>query len=172
LKQKEKKSVKIDLKKLISIPLDGIILPLDFIEDPANPVSYNYKNMAYNDMINDTDHIDTIQGMTQLSSIRPDDELDNLFETTWNDIEDQPATIEKMTPYNYLNTSFKALTTIMDGNCSIQEMHDVENMLEELVTKFKSKISKKTGNHPLTSKYISSNPPSSKKRKHHGCNGY
>ena len=60
----------------------------------------------------------------------------------------------------------------MDGDFSLQEMHDVENMLEELVTKFKSKISKKIGHHPISSKYISSNPPSSKKRKHHGCNGY
>ena len=123
-------------------------------------------------MIRYTDHIDTIQGMTQLSSIRPDDELDNLFKTTWNDMEDKPSTSEKIAPYNYLNTSFKALTTIMDGDFSVQEMHDVENMLEELVTKFKSKISKKIGNHPISSKYISSNPPSSNKRKHHGYNGY
>ena len=123
-------------------------------------------------MISDTDHIDTIGGMNQLSSIRPDDELDNFFETTWNDTEDQPSTSEKITPYNYLNTSFKALTTIMNENCSIQEMHGMENMFEELITKFKTKIYNKTSNLPISSKFISSDPPSSKKRKHHGCNGY
>jgi len=51
-------------------------------------------------------------------------------------------------------------------------MHDVENMFEELITKFKTKICEKTSNHPISSKSISSNPPSSKKRKHNGCNGY
>ena len=41
LKQKERKGVKMYLTKLIHIPMYGIVLPLNFIEDLANPVSFN-----------------------------------------------------------------------------------------------------------------------------------
>ena len=75
-----------------------------------------------------------------------------------------------VSPYNFLIASFKELTSIMDGNCDKTDLVHVHDFIHEQIGAFKNIISVEQNLIPTngTSTYISSNIPSSKKRKTHG----
>jgi len=78
LKQTESIGLQIDPTKFLDVPIDGTNLPTEFIYDPNNPFAINYPTIKYLDIVSYTDNADTIQGLTQLSSIAPNNELDEL----------------------------------------------------------------------------------------------
>ena len=78
LKQIESIGLQVDPTKFLDVPIDGTNLPAEFIYDPNNPFAINYPTIKYLDIVRYTDNADTIQGLTQLSSIAPNNELDEL----------------------------------------------------------------------------------------------
>ena len=76
--------------------------------------------------------------------------------------------------YNQLNTSFKVMTSIMDGNQYSKDIARVEIVFTETIGIMNKKVmnQESTRVHPSNFNFISSKPPGSKKRKHHGCKGF
>ena len=174
MKQREVDGLTITPSQLIELNelsvCDSVTDP-DFLEDQDNPTCYNYCNISYSDMENITEYNDTIEGMTQLSSIRGDDEFNSIIEDQEEDL--QLVDVQKVSPYNYLIPAFKAMTSIMEGNCSQDELFEAERMLNCLTAKYKEKVTRNAGSNMYKdSNLVSSNPQSSKKRRHHGCRGF
>ena len=117
--------------------------------------------------------------MTQRSNINGEDNAsgDDIFNNSDSDDgccgNDKKNNIS-VSPYNQLKTSFKAMTSIMDGNFDQEDIRYVEYFFTDMVAKFTKKVMNlsSTRVHPPMATFISSNPPASKKRKHHGCRGY
>ena len=178
LKQNERLGINVDSSKYFCLPIDGNTLPADFICDSSNPMAHNYANMSYLDMTSETGQGEVIQGMTQLSSIVPNDndELETFFEE--NDFlptdSNTAQTDITAKPYNYLISSFKILTNIMESNCNREDVMEIETFLTSSIKKFTTQIRETDmpREFPVSTNFVSSNPPSSKKRKHHGCRGY
>ena len=141
-------------------------------------MAHNYANMSYLDMTSETGQGEVIQGMTQLSSIVPNDndELETFFEE--NDFlptdSNTAQTDITAKPYNYLISSFKILTNIMESNCNREDVMEIEKLLTSSIKKITTQIRETDmpREFPVSTNFVSSNPPSSKKRKHHGCRGY
>ena len=152
-------------------------MPSDFIHDHRHPIAINYPTISYETVISSTDHDGDVHGMTQKSSIHQgSNSEDDIFQHS-SDEEDATVTNKNhngVSPYNQLKTSFKAMTSIMDGNCDQDDIGSVERFFTEMVAKFTKKVMNQSSTrvHPPEATYISSNPPASKKRKHHGCRGY
>ena len=105
--------------------------------------------------------------MTQLSSIQHDEEFKSIIEDSLkiNKTSICPVNEQKVSPFNYLNSSFKALASIMEGNCNREELFETEKMLNSLIAKYKAKDANRLGKniHGYDHVFISSNPQSSKK---------
>ena len=177
LKQKEVEGITINSSALINIPMDGKQIQDDFIQDPMNPFAYNYPSISYKEMVSKTNHDPGTEGLSQLSSINNDEHLDSLLHDDFDEDNTNNFDLEKskmMSPYNYLTPSFKALTSIMEDNCTQDELFEMENLFNAQISRFKTKIAHKLSLkvHPKDATMVSSNLASSKKRKHHGCRGY
>jgi len=105
-----------------------------------------------------------------LSSIAPNnelDELDKFFEDNDSSeeicIQDTSRIFSKQ--YNYLNSSFKILTGLMEGNSTKEDILYVESFFTDQISKFSTKVRETDMNkeYPSSTNFISSNPPSSKK---------
>ena len=175
LKQREVDGLTINPALLNELRIDGSVSDTDFLSDSNNPTCYNYSLISYLDIDGVTEYNENIEGMTQLSSIQLDDEFNSIIEDSLNNGSDlQLVDVQKVSPFHYLNPSFKALTSIMEGNCTQEDLFEAEKMLNSLTAKYKEKVTNELGSnvHKKDTIYVSPNPQSSKKWKHHGCRGY
>jgi hypothetical protein len=73
-----------------------------------------------------------------------------------------------MTPYSVLVPLAKELSSILEGNCTIEELKGYQDMLSNMIVAKKRELNKE-GNRPvLTGKMVSSSVHSNKRKKSHG----
>ena len=110
------------------------------------------------------DFLDFFQGMTQLSSIFPNDndELETFFEENDFIPTDSNAAQTDITskPYYFLNSSFKILTNIMEGNCTREDVMEIETLCTSLIKKFTTQVRETDmpREFPVSTNFLSSNP--------------
>ena len=167
----------------------GSIIPETFICNNQNPVALNYNHFSYDDMICETGHDnETIQGTTQLSQISQEpkeSDFDN-FDIDSNQINtlgsidsilddhNNDTDTSHMKPYSQLITEFKTLTSLMDGNCTKEDISEIHSFFQSQTEKITKRIREQLPDSafPEGSNFVSSNVPASKRNKHHGCRGY
>ena len=93
LRKHEKIELRVNTESLYKTPLNGIVLPSEFVHDHSKPVTLNYPSVSYDTVISSTDYNGDIHGMTQKSSVNEDDSMDD---DTFNKINDHDDSLEKI----------------------------------------------------------------------------
>ena len=170
----EKLGLYIDINTFSKVKAIGQPIPFKFTHNKKFPLAINYLMITFDSVISATNHTGDISGLTQLSSIQmPHNDLDDISCFDDEDLfpNNNDNTNCNVSTYNQLKTSFKSITSIMDGNSDSSDIASIEKFFTETIgiTNKKFMNQESTIVHPSNSDFSSSNPPGSKKRKHHGC---
>ena len=83
----EKLGLRINVKSLSTLPLNGSVFPSEFIHDPTHPVALNYPAVSYDIVNSSTNHNGDIARMAQRSNINGEDNAsgDDIFNNSDSD---------------------------------------------------------------------------------------